>query len=139
MKLKVVGDDQRQRKMCMNKQFFFFVIVFSFCFTLPTTGSAQEETNLERGEFLVLEGKIMDIEELDEPDGKLILNVRDVLSEKVLRLSADSHRATVQGGDRMQSVRDLVSGSMATIIYRKSAEEELPELVYIKTASSYDS
>jgi len=86
-----------------------------------------------------LEGKIMDIEGLDEPDGKLILNVRDVLSEKVLRLSADPHRATVQGGDRMQSVRDLVSGSMATVIYRKSAEEELPELVYIKTASSYDS
>lgn len=132
-------DDPGDEKMLIHKWFFCVAIVLVLGLFVPTRGYAEQDTSPKTEQFLVLEGEIMDIEGLDEPEGKLTVTVRDSLSAKVLRLSADPHRTTIQMGDRILSVRDLLSGSMGTFIYRESDQEGLPELVYIKVTGSYTS
>ena len=84
-----------------------------------------------------LNGEIMEVEELKEPKGSAIYTVKDLASGKMLKLFADPYRSLIQMGGAQKSAADVMGGSKVTIIYRKSPDRDIPEIVFAKVTSSY--
>ena len=87
--------------------------------------------------LMKLDGEIVEVEELREPEGSAIYTVKDLATGKTLRLFAHSYRTLVRMGTTLKTVGDVLGGSKVTIIYRNFPGEDVPEIIFVKVTSSY--
>lgn len=106
-------------------------------FLIPEAICSEQSAEQFSQELKKLEGEILEVEELKEPQGAAIYTVRDFASGTTRRFFAHPYRTAVQMGVETQQVTDVIGGSKATIIYRDSADRETPEIVFAKVASTY--
>lgn len=117
---------------------FWFIVFVSVCGSV-SAAAVENKMDVETGTFSVFEGEVVEVELEEGPEGGAIYLVRDRLGENVLRFYAHPYRTTVQLNSAIQSVRDVPAGSQGTMIYRTAVGDELPELMFVKVTSSFDS
>ena len=84
-----------------------------------------------------LNGEVLEVEELKEPLGSAIYTIKDLTSGTTVKLLADRYRSLIKIGDAAKPAGDILGGSKVTIIYQKSADQKLPEIVFAKVTNSY--
>ncbi|MBI4372235.1 MAG: hypothetical protein HY585_00740 [Candidatus Omnitrophica bacterium] len=89
------------------------------------------------GSFIKLEGEVLEVEELKDPKGAAVYTVKDLSTGNTIRLFADPYRSLIQMGDEVKSAGDVLGGSKVTFIYRKSPDQDTPEIIFAKVTSSY--
>lgn len=104
--------------------------------TVPSTLRAKSP-EVTKETLNRLDVEIIEVEELKEPHGSAIYMVKDLSSGETLRLYADPYRSLIQVGGKPHSAGDALGGSKATIICRKSQDQELAEIIFAKITSSY--
>ena len=105
---------------------------------LNVSGISAETVAPEFSQTLIkLDGEILEVEELKQPEGSAIYTVKDLSSGKTLRLFAHSYRTLVRMGTLSKTVGDVLGGSKVTIIYRNSPGKDVPEIIFVKVISSY--
>ena len=87
--------------------------------------------------FSTIQGEILEVEELREPVGAAIYLVKDFASGQTIKLFADPYRALIRSGNETQTASSLLPGSKVTVIYQKSEERDIPEVVFVKVSGSY--
>ena len=116
--------------------FFIFSVTTSFL-TRPVLAEENAGAEIEVAHFETVQAEIMEVEELKEPPRSAIFMVKDLVSGKTLRFFADPYLSLIQsGGETIQAI-DVLGGSKATIIYRKSEKRDIPEIVFAKISGSY--
>lgn len=103
-----------------------FVVYSMPIFAAENTGSS----------LLKLNGEVLEVEELKEPLGSAIYTVKDLSSGATVKLLADKNRSLVKIGGVTQSAGDVLGGSKVVIIYQKTANQNLPEIVFAKVTNS---
>lgn len=117
---------------------FLMVEFLPSVFFLKTSLSFAQETIQTPSETLVkLEGEILEVEELREPIGSAIYTVKDLSSGRTLRLFAHPYRTLIQIGSLPTAVGNVLGGSKATIIYKRTPKRDIPEIVFAKVAGSF--
>ena len=94
---------------------------------------AAENTNTSLAK---LNGEVLEVEELKEPLGSAIYTVKDLSSGTTVKLLADKNRSLVKIGGVTQPAGDVLGGSKIIIIYQKTADQNLPEIVFAKVTNS---
>lgn len=107
------------------------VLLFGMC---SFSALAQENQNPP---LLKLKGEVLEVEELKEPLGSAIYTIKDLSSGVTIKMLADKYRSLVKIGDAAKPAGDVLGGSKVTIIYQKSPNQELPEIVFAKVTNSY--
>ncbi len=116
----------------------FLVVLFSVLgFNFSTAFAEKKNATVPSGMLKKLEAEIMEAEELKEPKGSVIFTVKDLSSGATLRLFADPYTSLIQMGGSQKEVGDVLGGSKVTIIYRKSPDRDIPEIIFAKVTSSY--
>lgn len=123
-----------KRIQCCSVMAILFLI---FMLNLPVGFAEKETTKTTTSTFSKLVGEIMEVEELKEPKGGAIYTVKDLSSGSTLKLFADPYRSLIQMGGEKKQAGDVLGGSKVTIIYRKSNDRDIPEIIFAKVTSSY--
>jgi len=108
-------------------------------FFLPTSfvfGEEKAEKSIPASTFKKLQGEILEVEELKDPQGAAIYTVRDLASGTTHQFFAHPYRTVIQMGGETTAVTDVSGGSKVTIIYRESSDRDIPEIVFAKVASA---
>jgi len=125
----------------MSKRIQYFsvaaILFFTFISNLPIVFAEKEGVKSAVGTFTKLEGEIMEVEELNKPKGSAIYTVKDLSSGSTLKLFVDPYRSLIQMGGTRKQAGDVLGGTKVTIIYRKSPDREIPEIIFAKVTSSY--
>ncbi len=119
----------------MNKIILSCCIAIFFLTVHVISVLAQESANNPR--LLQLKGEVLEVEELKEPLGSAIYTVKDLSSGATIKFLADKNRSLVKIGGVTKSTGDVLGGSKVTIIYQKSPDQNLPEIVFAKVTNSY--
>ena len=110
------------------------------CFGLflnPSPSFSEEVVQESANTLIQLNGEVLEVEELRDPEGAAIYTVKDLVSGKTVRLFADPYRSLIQMGDEIKSAADVLGGSKVTFIYRQVPDQDLPEVIFAKVTSSY--
>jgi len=113
------------------------ILFLSLGLNCSVTFAEKEVQKPSNGTLKRLEAEIMEVEELKEPKGSVIFTVKDLSSGATLRLFADPYTSLVQMGGSQKQAGDVLGGSKVTIIYRKSPDRDIPEIIFAKVTSSY--
>ncbi len=131
----------KKRRMKMSNQIrCFSIVVILFLvsgFHFPAAFAENETAKPKVGTLTKLECEVMEVEELKEPKGGAVYTVKDLSSGSTLRLFADPYRSLIQIGGIKKQAGDVLGGSKVTIIYQKSPDRDIPEIVFAKVTSSY--
>ncbi len=118
----------------MNKRVIVSFLIF-LAFTLNLASIfAVESANPP---LLKLKGEVLEVEELKEPLGSAIYTIKDLSSGATVKLLADRFRSLVKINDTLKSAGDVLGGSKVTIIYQRSQDQNLPEIIFAKVTNSY--
>lgn len=118
----------------MRKKIISFFVVF-VALTLHMDSILAEEVS--HPPLLKLKGEVLEVEELKGPLGSAIYTIKDLSSGATIKLFADRYRSLVKINDAVKSAGDVMGGSKVTIIYQKSENQKLPEIVFAKVTNSY--
>jgi len=116
----------------MLRKLTFLVISFTAFGMAIQNSYSDEPIEVESGIFSVLEGEVMEVEVIDETEGRLEVSVRDLIAHKDYKLYADPYRTTVQILGRVRSLRTIRNGNKGRIIYQQIPGQALPTIVYFK-------
>ena len=108
-------------------------------FSNPLFSFSEETAQPSSDTLNQLDGEVLEVEELRDPEGAAIYTVKDLASGKTVRLFADPYRSLIQMGDEIKSAGDILGGSKATFIYRQAPDQDLAEVIFAKVTSSYHS
>ena len=120
--------------------FLIGLIYVSASFLAIGIGFAEDSTpaiSESQGSFVTVRGEILEVSELSDPKGAAIYTVKDLDSGETLKFFAHPYRTTIQMGSAIKSVGDILGGTKVSIVYRKSIEGDMPEVVFLKAADSY--
>ena len=120
-----------------NSRFFFRALILPFLLFVFVRYVFCANDSVLDSDFIKLQGEILEAEELREPEGSAIYMVKDFSSGRTLKLFADPYRTSVQKGKDILSLSEVLPGSKVTLIYKKPASGQLPNVVYIKLIGSY--
>ena len=98
---------------------------------------AVQPTVKSHESLIRMQGEVLEVAELTEPKGAAIYTVKDFESGETVKFFAHPYRSTVQIGNAVKSAADVLGGSKVSIIYQRSGNGDMPEVVFLKAASSY--
>lgn len=84
-----------------------------------------------------LKGEVLEVEELKEPLGSAIYTVKDLSSGATIKFLADKRRSLIKIGDEIKTAGDVLGGNKVTIIYQKTADTKIPEIIFAKVTNAY--
>lgn len=125
--------NQNGRKQMIKVMTTYFIILVAFTFHLASV-SAEEMSNLP---LFKLKGEVLEVEELKEPLGSAIYTIKDLSSGETVKLLADRYRSLIKINDAIKPAGDVLGGSKVIIIYQKSENQKMPEIVFAKVTNLY--